>query len=165
GWGRGGSRGGAGAGGGGGAGGRVGCGGGRGQRLPVAGGGGLEVRGVLVHQAEMVERVGLARLVAEIRIQRRGLGKSGGGRRVFPGQLLQQAEFVERPGLAGTVPGALRRVYRRLVLGCCLVPVAARTQEAAHGRGDGDGVQGQRLGGVANRRVQVRPLGLPPCGR
>ena len=70
----------------------------------MAGGGGLVVPGVLVHQAQMVERMGLAALVAEVPVQRRGLGEGSGGSGVIPPQLLQQPSSSRVPAWPGRSP-------------------------------------------------------------
>jgi len=52
-----------------------------------------------------------------------------------------------------------------VVEGGGLVPVAAGSQEAAHGGGYHDGMPGGRAGGVVRGGVQVCALGFQPGGR
>ena len=68
-----------------------------------------------------------------------------------------------RPDRAG--PGMARRRESRPVLTSGLIPVTTGAQEPAHRSRDRDGVQGHRLDGVADGRVQVRALGFQPCCR
>ena len=76
------------------------------QRLPVARGRSRVIRHVHLHQAQMVEGVGLTGKVAEVPEQPDRLGQGGGGGRVVTGQLLQETQLVEhaRPGREGPRP-------------------------------------------------------------
>jgi hypothetical protein len=69
----------------------------------VAGCGGRVVAGMLLDEAEVVEGVGLAELVAEVAEQRQGLLLTFGCGRVVSGLLLDDAQGVVSVGLAGHV--------------------------------------------------------------
>ena len=73
---------------------------GDGQRLGMVLAGLAGGRGPRGKFAEAVQRLGLAKLVAEFAERRQGLLVAGGGGRVVPGFSLDGAEAVEGPGLA-----------------------------------------------------------------
>ena len=90
------------------------------ESLLVAGGRGRVVAGQLVHQAKLVEDVGLAGAVAEVAELLERLLVAGGGGRVVAGQAVQAAELVEGAGLLWRSP-----MSRLSAIACCRVVAAA----------------------------------------
>jgi hypothetical protein len=88
-----------------------------------------------LHDAQVVEGVGLAAPVTEGIVDCQRLGQAGGGGRVVPGRSLQAAQLAERAGLAWLVVGLAGRGKGALEEGGGLVPVTVGGQEAAHGGG------------------------------
>ena len=119
-----------------------------------------------MHEAQLVEGIGLAGPVTEVAEQRHGPSQAGRGGRVFPSQLLHTAQFAQRLGLAEPVSGLARRRQGAVVEGGGLIPVTAGGQEAAHRGGYLDGMpEASVSGAVVRGGVQVRPLGFQPGGR
>jgi hypothetical protein len=73
------------------------------QCLPMAGGGGGVVTGLLLHDVQLVEGAGLAERITEVTVQAQGLLVAGGRGRV--------QVVVQQPpggGTFGRVPGGVR---------------------------------------------------------
>src|SRR5262249_48214167 len=136
------------------------------KRPLVAGSSALVVAGLLVRDAELGERVGLARHITDVLVQRHGFGRGGGRGRMVSSLPGQQAQFVERDRLTEPVPCLACRRQGRALQGFGLIPVTAGNQEAADRRGNLGGMPGASgLGGVAGGGIQVGSLSLQPSGR
>jgi hypothetical protein len=119
-----------------------------------------------VNAAEVVERIRLPELVAEVAVELQGLGVAFQRGRVLVGQLLDNAEVAQGVGFCQRVTDLARRVKGDAVECHLLLPESLVSQEVTHGGDDRDGVPRLTAGGSFRRGgLEVEALSFEPGER